>query len=52
MNATFFIGLRIDFGLFLIGFGANKFLHFMPAWEMSEAAMNYFSALVGTNTKI
>ncbi|WP_086476668.1 MULTISPECIES: DoxX family membrane protein [Arenibacter] len=50
MNSTFFIGLRIVFGLFLIVFGANKFLHFMPAGEMSEAAMNYFSALMSTNT--
>ncbi|MDX1365311.1 DoxX family membrane protein [Arenibacter latericius] len=50
MNSTFFIGLRIVFGLFLIIFGANKFLHFMPAGEMSEAAMNYFSALMSTNT--
>lgn len=50
MNATFFIALRIVFGLFLIVFGTNKFLHFMPAGQMSEAAMNYFSALMSTNT--
>ncbi|NKI28127.1 DoxX protein [Arenibacter nanhaiticus] len=50
MNATFFIGLRIVFGVFLIIFGSNKFFHFMPAGQMSEAAMNYFSALMSTNT--
>ncbi|MBU2903391.1 MULTISPECIES: DoxX family membrane protein [Arenibacter] len=50
MNSTFFIALRFVFGIFLIVFGANKFLHFMPAGQMSEAAMNYFSALMSTNT--
>jgi hypothetical protein len=50
MNSTFFIALRFVFGIFLIVFGANKFFHFMPAGQMSEAAMNYFSALMSTNT--
>ncbi|GBF20511.1 DoxX protein [Arenibacter algicola] len=50
MNSTFFIALRFVFGIFLIVFGTNKFLHFMPAGQMSEAAMNYFSALTSTNT--
>lgn len=50
MNPTFFLAFRIVFGLFLIVFGTNKFLHFMPAAQMSEAAMNYFSALMSTNT--
>lgn len=50
MNQAFFLALRIVFGIFLITFGANKFFHFLPMAQMSEAAMNYFSALMSTNT--
>lgn len=50
MNTTIFMILRIIFGIFLIFFGANKFFHFMDMGEMSEAAMNYYSALMSTKT--
>jgi putative oxidoreductase len=50
MNSKIFMVLRIVFGLFLLVFGFNKFFHFLPMGEMSEAAMNYFSALMSTNT--
>ncbi|SDM75486.1 DoxX family membrane protein [Kriegella aquimaris] len=50
MNPSFSLAIRIVFGVFLIVMGANKFFHFMPAAQMSEAAMNYFSALMSTNT--
>ncbi len=50
MNPKVFMVLRIAFGLFLIVFGSNKLIHFMPMGQMSEAAMNYFSALMSTNT--
>ena len=50
MNSKVFLVLRIIFGIFLITFGSNKVLHFMPMGEMSEAAMSYFSAMMSTKT--
>ena len=50
MNAKVVLVLRIIFGLFLITFGMNKFLNFMPPMEMGEAAGNYFGALMSTKT--
>ncbi len=42
MNSKVFMVLRIILGLFVLVFGLNKFLHFMPMGEMSEAAGTYF----------
>ena len=50
MNAKVLLVLRIVFGLFLITFGLNKFLQFMPMGEMGEAAGSYFGALMSTKT--
>ena len=50
MNSKVFMILRILLGLFVLVFGANKFLHFLPPPEMGEAAMNYFGALSSTHT--
>lgn len=50
MNAKVVLVLRIVFGLFLITFGLNKFLQFMPMGEMGEAAGNFFGALMSTKT--
>ena len=50
MNAKVLLVLRIVFGLFLITFGLNKFLQFMPMGEMGEAAGNFFGALMSTKT--
>ena len=50
MNSKVFMVLRILLGLFVLVFGLNKFLHFIPMEEMSEAAGNYFGALTATKT--
>lgn len=50
MNAKIFLVLRIVFGIFLLTFGANKFLQFMPMGEMSEGAGAYFGALMSAKT--
>ncbi|PKQ43515.1 DoxX family membrane protein [Confluentibacter flavum] len=47
MNAKVFVAVRIILGLFVLIFGLNKFLNFLPAPEgMSEAAGAYFGALM------
>jgi putative oxidoreductase len=48
MNSKVTMALRIVLGLILIIFGANKFVGFMPAPELSESANNFWSALVNT----
>ncbi|MER3374459.1 MAG: DoxX family membrane protein [Allomuricauda sp.] len=51
MNSQVFMVVRILLGLFVLIFGLNKFLNFIPAGgEMSEAAMNYFGAISSTHT--
>ena len=50
MNAKVFLVVRILLGLFVLTFGLNKFLHFIPMGEMPEAVMNYFGALSSTHT--
>lgn len=45
MNSKVLLILRIILGLFLLLFGSNKFLNFMPPFELGEAAMAYFGAL-------
>ncbi len=50
MNSKVLLALRIVFGLFLVTFGLNKFLDFMPPMEMGEAAGAYFGALMSTKT--
>ena len=50
MNSKVFMILRILLGLFVLIFGANKFLNFLPPPEMGEAAGAYFGALVSTHT--
>ena len=50
MNSKVFLVLRILLGLFVLVFGANKFLDFLPPPEVGDAAMNYFGALAGTQT--
>lgn len=47
MNSKVFLGIRILLGLFVLIFGLNKFLNFIPAGgEMSEPAMNYFGGAI------
>ncbi|MCL6272420.1 DoxX family membrane protein [Muricauda sp. 2012CJ35-5] len=50
MNSKVFLVVRILLGVFVLVFGLNKFLHFIPFGEMPEAAMNYFGALSSTHT--
>ena len=51
MNSKIFMVVRILLGVFVLIFGLNKFLNFMPAGgDMSEEAMTYFGALSSTNT--
>ncbi len=50
MNSKVFMVLRILLGLFVIVFGLNKFLDFMPMPEMSAEAGAYFGALSSAKT--
>lgn len=50
MNSKVFMVVRILLGLFVLVFGLNKFLHFIPDFELSEAGQNYFGALAVTHT--
>lgn len=50
MNSKVFMVVRILLGLFVLVFGLNKFLHFIPMGEMSESVMGYFGALSSTQT--
>ncbi|MEM9144251.1 MAG: DoxX family membrane protein [Bacteroidota bacterium] len=53
MNSKVFLVVRIVFGLFLVAFGLDKFLHYVPPPDpasMSEAAMAYLGALADSKT--
>jgi putative oxidoreductase len=51
MNSKVFMVVRIVLGLFVLVFGLNKFLNFLPAPEgMSETAGAYFGALMSAKT--
>lgn len=50
MNSKVFMALRIILGVFILVFGLNKFLHFIPMEEMSADAGAYFGALVNCKT--
>lgn len=46
MNNKVFLVLRILLGLFVLIFGANKFLEFIPPFELAGDAQAYFGALI------
>ncbi|MEM1257395.1 MAG: DoxX family membrane protein [Bacteroidota bacterium] len=50
MSAKIFMAVRILLGVFVLVFGLNKFLHFLPDFELNEAGQNYFGALVASHT--
>ncbi len=51
MNSKVFLVLRILLGLFVLIFGLNKFLHFMPGPQnLSPDAQAYFAALMSGKT--
>ena len=52
MNSKVFMVLRILLGLFVLVFGLNKFLHFIPMGDMSADAGAYFGALSNSKTLI
>ena len=48
MKAKIDLALQALLGLILLVFGLNKFLNFLPAPEMPEAAAGFFGALYAT----
>ena len=48
MNSTFTTILRILLGVSLLVFGANKFLAFIPIFDMAPAAANFMESLNST----
>lgn len=52
MNSKVVMVLRILLGLFVLVFGLNKFLHFIPYGEMSEAGAAYMGSLAASKTEI
>lgn len=52
MNSTVFKVLRILLGVFVLLFGFNKFLNFMPMPELSADAGAYFGALMNSKTMV
>ncbi len=50
MNSKVFMVFRILLGVFVLVFGLNKFLQFLPPPELPEAAGGYFGALMSSKT--
>lgn len=50
MNNKLFISIRYFFGVFLLFFGFDHFLNYIPFPEMAPAANTYFANLVSTGT--
>ncbi len=50
MNTKVFMILRIVLGVFILAFGLNKFLKFLPDFEIEGDALAYFTALVNSKT--
>tara|TARA_R100000935_G_scaffold23395_1_gene42735 strand:- start:52513 stop:52890 length:378 start_codon:yes stop_codon:yes gene_type:complete len=48
MNSTFTTILRVVLGLALLVFGVNKFINFIPMFEMPPAAANFIESLETT----
>lgn len=50
MNSKLFLVIRLFLGVFILVFGLNKFLNFMPPFELSANGNAYFSALINSKT--
>ncbi|MEH6536427.1 MAG: DoxX family membrane protein [Psychroserpens sp.] len=50
MNSKVFMVLRILLGLYVLVFGLNKFMHFIPDFELGADGIAYFGALTSTKT--
>ncbi|MEM7511233.1 MAG: DoxX family membrane protein [Bacteroidota bacterium] len=48
MKITAKLVVRVLLGLFLVVFGINKFLLFMPAMDMPEPASAFFGSIINT----
>lgn len=46
MKSKILMAARIILGLFVLIFGLNKFLNFLPALDLSPEAGSYFGALI------
>jgi len=52
MNSKIFMIVRILLGLFVLVFGLNKFLHFIPMEAPTGDAATYFGGLMSSKTII
>ncbi len=52
MNSKVFMILRVLLGIFVLVFGFNKFLHFIPMEAPTGDAAIYFGALMNSKTLI
>ncbi|WP_298903661.1 DoxX family membrane protein [uncultured Psychroserpens sp.] len=50
MNSKVFLVLRILLGLFVLVFGLNKFIGFIPDFPLEGDALAYFGALTNSKT--
>ncbi len=50
MNSKIFLVVRLLLAIMLLVFGANKFLNFLPPFEVAEPAQNYFGSLIASKT--
>ncbi|OEJ99309.1 DoxX family protein [Flavivirga aquatica] len=50
MNSKVFMAIRIILGLFVLVFGLNKFLHFIPMEDPTGVISDYFAALINSKT--
>ena len=50
MSSKIFMAVRILLGVFVLVFGVNKFLHFLPDFELEGDSLNYFTALAQSQT--
>ncbi len=47
-NSKIILVARLLLGIILVTFGLNKFIDFMPALELPQAATDFFGAIIGT----
>lgn len=50
MNSKVFMVVRILLAIMLLVFGTNKFLNFLPPFEVPQAAQDYFAAMASSKT--
>ncbi|MEM6863773.1 MAG: DoxX family protein [Bacteroidota bacterium] len=50
MKSKIFLVVRLLFAIILLVFGINKFVEFLPPFELEGSALNYFTALAESKT--